>query len=91
MGSLKKFAKWLSGDAKDGNSTVSSITKLKIFIKRLQRQSAKLNSQANISRRKAVDLRKKGDISSSRMHMRASLQNKKWAEGIDNYVLQKPK
>lgn len=87
MGSLKKFTKWLSG-GKNGSSATSSITKIKIFIKRLQRQSKKLNAQAKIAKRKAVDLRKKGDMSASRMHMRSSLQNQKWALGIDNFVLQ---
>jgi DNA-binding FrmR family transcriptional regulator len=89
MGSLKDFGNWLSG-GKGGksNTATSSITKMRIFIKRLARQSAKLNSQAAISRRKAVELRKKGDLSSSRMHMKASLQNKRWAEGIDNFSLQ---
>jgi hypothetical protein len=64
------------------------ITKLTIFQKRLQRQSAKLNSQARIARRKAVEFRKKGDVSASRVHMRSSLQQKNWAVGIDNYTLQ---
>ncbi|MCP4762873.1 MAG: SNF7 family protein [archaeon] len=85
---MKKFASWLSGDPQGKNTAVSSITKLRVFIKRLQRQSAKLNSQAKIARRKAVELRKNGDVSASRMHMKAALQQKKWAEGVDNYVLQ---
>lgn len=88
MGSIKKFANWLSGGQGSKNNATNSITQLKIFIKRLQRQSAKLNQQAKISRRKAVELRKAGDINASKMHMRAALQNQKWALGIDNYVLQ---
>ena len=88
MGSLKNFGNWLSGGKGGKPNAASSITKLKIFTKRLARQSAKLNSQAAISRRKAVELRKKGDMTSSRMHMKASLQNKSWAEGIDNFTLQ---
>ncbi len=85
MGTLKKFADWLTGNK---NTPAKMITKLTIFQKRLQRQSAKLNSQARIARRKAVEFRKKGDVSASRVHMRASLQQKNWAVGIDNYVLQ---
>ncbi|GAF68373.1 unnamed protein product [marine sediment metagenome] len=89
MGSLKKFANWLGGGTSRGkNTATSSITKLKVFIKRLQRQSSKLNSQSKIARRKAVDLRKKGDLSSSRLQMKSALQSSKWAQGIDNYVLQ---
>lgn len=88
MGSIKKFANWLSGGQGSKNNATNSLTQLKIFIKRLQRQSLKLNQQAKISRRKAVELRKTGDINASKMHMRAALQNQKWALGIDNYVLQ---
>jgi hypothetical protein len=88
MGSIKKFANWLGGGQSGKNTAGSSLTQLKIFIKRLQRQSAKLNQQSKISRRKAVELRKTGDISASKMHMRAALQNQKWSLGIDNYALQ---
>ena len=88
MGSIKKFANWLSGGQGSKNNASNSLTQLKIFIKRLQRQSLKLNQQAKISRRKAVELRKAGDINASKMHMRAALQNQKWSLGIDNYVLQ---
>ena len=85
---MKKFANWLSGSGKDKYNATSSLTKLRIFTRRLQRQGQKLNVQAAQARRKAVDLRKKGDNSSSRVHMRSYLQNKKWAEGIDRYILQ---
>ncbi|MHA1728793.1 MAG: Snf7 family protein [Promethearchaeota archaeon] len=88
MGSLKKFANWLGGGKQKRSTATSSITKLKVFVKRMQRQSMKLESQAKISRRKAVELRKKGDMSASKMLMKSSLQNKRWAQGIDNYVLQ---
>jgi division protein CdvB (Snf7/Vps24/ESCRT-III family) len=88
LGSLKKFAGWLSGSGKDKYNATSSLTKLRIFTRRLQRQGQKLNVQATQARRKAVDLRKKGDTSSSRVHMRSYLQNKKWSEGIDRYILQ---
>ncbi|MHA1821577.1 MAG: Snf7 family protein [Promethearchaeota archaeon] len=88
MGSLKKFANWLSGESTSKNNTTRMITKLKIFIKRLQRQAAKLNAQAKIERRKAIEFRKKGDMNASKLHMRASLQNQKWANGIDNFILQ---
>jgi hypothetical protein len=85
MGTLKKFADWLTGNK---YTPQKMITKLTIFQKRLQRQSAKLNSQARIARRKAVEFRKKGDVSASRVHMRSSLQQTNWAVGIDNYCLQ---
>jgi len=85
MGSLKSFADWLSGNK---NTPAKMVTKLSIFQKRLQRQSAKLNSQARIARRKAIEFRKKGDVSASRVHMRSCLQQQNWAVGIDNYVLQ---
>lgn len=90
MGSLKKFANWLSGGpgSRGKNTAVSSITKLKVFTKRLQRQSSKLASQSKVARRKAVELRKTGNLSASRLQMKSSLQNQKWALGIDNHVLQ---
>ena len=66
MGALKKFADWLTGNK---YTPQKMITKLTIFQKRLQRQSAKLNSQARIARRKAVEFRKKGDVKKGKSYI----------------------
>ena len=59
MGFLKDISKWLSGDRKESNTVSSAAIKLKIFNKRLMRQTKKLEMSAKIARDKAVNLREK--------------------------------
>jgi Snf7 protein len=97
MGSLKKFATWLSGDessSKGGrgrgkkepvDKVRSAITSLKIFNKRLARQVKKMEAQGKLSRKKAVEGRKRGDIPGSKLHMKSYLQYQKWSNSTDNF------
>lgn len=84
MGFLKDMSKWLSGGKK--KDTVRSATvKLKVFNKRLMRQTKKMEMTAKLARDKAVNLRKSGDMDGSAFHARNYLQVKKQARAIDHF------
>jgi len=84
MGFLKDISKWLSGGRK--TDTVRSATvKLKVFNKRLMRQTKKMEMTAKLARDKAVNLRKTGDMEGSAFHARNYLQVKKQARAIEMF------
>jgi|SRR5271157_3604522 len=87
MGTLKNFAGWMSGNKGGKDTTLSVLTKLKIFNKRLSRQATQLNMKSQRARAKAIDLRKKGDTAGSKMQMRAHLQMQAWKNNIENFQL----
>ena len=82
MGFLKDISKWLSGGKKKG---VRPSTKLKVFNKKLMRQTKKMEMSAKLARDKAVNLRKQGDMEGSKFHARNYLQVKKQARAIDAF------
>jgi hypothetical protein len=83
MGFLKDISKWLSGGKKD--NVRSATVKLKVFNKRLMRQTKKMEMTAKLARDKAVNLRKTGDMEGSEFHARNYLQVKKQARAIDHF------
>ena len=84
MGFLKDMSNWLSGGKK--KDTVRSATvKLKVFNKRLMRQTKRMEITAKQARDKAVKLRKSGDMEGSEFHARNYLQVKKQARAIDHF------
>jgi len=84
MGFLKDMSSWLSGGKKQ--DTVRSATvKLKVFNKRLMRQTKRMEITAKQARDKAVKLRKSGDMEGSEFHARNYLQVKKQARAIDHF------
>ncbi|NVM16579.1 MAG: Snf7 family protein [Candidatus Lokiarchaeota archaeon] len=84
MGFLKDMSNWLSGGKK--KDTVRSATvKLKVFNKRLMRNTKKMEMTAKQARDKAVRLRKAGDMDGSEFHARNYLQVKKQARAIDHF------
>ncbi len=82
MGFLKDISKWLSGGKKTDNVRTATV-KLKVFNKRLTRQTKKMEMSAKLARDKAVNLRKQGDLQGSEFHARNYLQVKKQARAID--------
>ena len=82
MGFLKDLSGWLSGGRKK-NTVRSATVKLKVFNKRLMRQTKKMEMSAKLARDKAVNLRKTGDLQGSEFHARNYLQVKKQARAID--------
>ncbi len=84
---MKKFASWLNGDRqKKGSDPIrSTITSLKIFNRRLQRQVKKMEAQQKIARKKAIDRRRSGDIPGSKLFMKNSLQFQKWIHSTENF------
>ena len=84
MGFLKDMSDWLSGGKKKDNIRTASI-KLKVFNKRLMRQSKKLEMSAKLAREKAVRLRREGDLEGSKFHARNYLQVKNQARAVDAF------
>ena len=84
MGFLKDISKWLSG-GKGKDNVRSAEVKLKVFNKRLVRQTKKLEMSAKLARDKAVALRRQGDMDGSKFHARNYLQVKKQARAIDAF------
>jgi len=83
MGFLKDLSGWLSGGKRNKNTVRSATIKLKVFNKRLMRQTKKMEMSAKLARDKAVNLRKQGDMQGSEFHARNYLQVKKQARAID--------
>ena len=84
MGFLKDISKWLSGGRKT-DSVRSASVKLKVFNKRLMRQTKKLEMSGKIARDKAVNLRKQGDLDGSKFHARNYIQIKKQARAVEMF------
>jgi len=84
MGFLKDISKWVSGGRKTDSVRSASI-KLKVFNKRLMRQTKKLEISAKIARDKAVNMRKQGDLDGSKFHARNYLQVKKQARAVEMF------
>lgn len=84
IGFLKDMSGWLSGGRK--KDTIRSVTvKLKVFNKRLMRQSKKLEMSAKLAKDKAVKLRRDGDVEGSKFHARNYLQVKNQARAVDAF------
>lgn len=83
IGFLKDLSGWLSGGRGKTDSVRSAAIKLKIFNKRLARQSKKLEISSKLARDKAVRLRQEGDIEGSKFQARNYLQVKKQARAIE--------
>ena len=84
MGFLKDISKWVSGGRKTDSVRSASI-KLKVFNKRLMRQTKKLEISAKLARDKAVNMRKQGDLDGSKFHARNYLQVKKQARAVEMF------
>ncbi|MBY8982985.1 MAG: Snf7 family protein [Candidatus Lokiarchaeota archaeon] len=84
MGFLKDISNWLSGGKKTDNIRSATI-KLKVFNKRLLRQSKKLEMTAKLARDKVVNFRQQGDMEGSKFHARNYLQVKKQARAVDAF------
>ncbi len=83
MGFLKDISKWLSGGKRDKDNVRSAAVKLKVFNKRLMRQTKKLEMSAKLARDKAVNLRRQGDMEGSKFHARNYLQVKKQSRAVE--------
>ncbi len=89
MGLFNKINDWLSSSL-GGNKEKklrTAITQLKLLNTRLTKQAMSQNRMAQYTKRKAIELRKKGDIDGSKVQMKASLQSQAWANNIENFKL----
>ena len=85
MGSLRQLAEWLSDGFKDEPQTTSPLIKIKVFTKRLQRQIGKMEIKERLAKKRAIEARRTGDIKGSKLHMKSSLQYRKWAYSTENF------
>ncbi len=89
MGLLNKISDWLSSGSSGGKDKKlrTAITQIKLLNTRLTKQAMNQNRMAQFTRRKAIELRKKGEMDASKIQMKASLQSQAWANNIENFKL----
>ncbi len=85
MGFLKDLSKWLGGGKKKPDTVRSAAIKLKVFNKRLLRQTKKLEITAQQAKDKAIKFRQEGDAQGSEAQARNYLQIKKQATAVDSF------
>ena len=85
MGVLKDLSKWLSGGKKKPDTVRAAAVKIRVFNKRLLRQSKKLEITAQQAKDKAIKLRQQGDMQGSEFQARNYLQIKKQATAVDSF------
>lgn len=85
MGFLTDISKWVSGGRGKKDNVREASIRLKVFNKRLMRQSKKLDMSAKLAKEKAVNLRREGDFEGSKFHARNFLQVKNQARAVDAF------
>jgi len=85
IGLLKDLSGWLTQGSRKRDNIRSATIKIKIFNKRLMRQSKKLEMSSKLAREKAVKLRRDGDLEGSKFHARNYLQVKNQARAVDAF------
>ncbi len=71
------FFRWLTG----GKSPREYITRLKITVRRLERQRKKIESQESSLKKRIADALKRGDMNSARMYAKDLVRNRNMALG----------
>ncbi|MFX0103447.1 MAG: hypothetical protein ACFFCS_28050 [Candidatus Hodarchaeota archaeon] len=79
---------WLFKKEEPKNAIRKARIKLKLFTRRLERHRLKLEMQAEIANRRAIELRKREDIESVRNFVKSYLQFSAWERGIEKFKLQ---
>ena len=88
MGILEKLKNWLFKTEDPKKAIRRAKIKLRLFIKRIERQRLKLEAQARAAKKRAMELRKRGENESARNYVRSYLQFSGWSRGIENFKLQ---
>lgn len=102
MGKIQEFLGWLSSDDTGGKSgsyrksrrgknnpaqrTRKMLFKLKLQIKRMQKQQRKLEFQADKSRKKAVDAKRDGNEQRAKMYAKEMLKYRKLSANMVSFV-----
>ncbi|OLS15111.1 MAG: charged multivesicular body protein 4 [Promethearchaeota archaeon CR_4] len=87
MGLLNKITDYLSSGGNKDKKLNHTIIQLKLLNTRLTKQAKKLDQSSQLARRKAIDFRKKGNLDSSKVQMKAHLQTQAWKNNIENFQL----
>ena len=85
MGFLTDLSKWLGGGRGKKDNIRSATVRIKVFNKRLARQSRKLEISAKLAKEKAVRLRREGDLQGSKFHARNYLQVNNQARSVEAF------
>jgi hypothetical protein len=85
MGFLKDLSGWLSGGKSKKSNVRQATIKLKIFNKKLLRQSKRVEITARQAREKAAKLLQEGDVEGSRYQAKTYLQFKNQVRAIDSF------
>ena len=85
IGFLTDLSKWMGGGRGKKDNIRSATIKLKVFNKRLMRQSKKLEMSAKLAKDKAVRLRREGDLQGSKFHARNYLQVNNQARSVEAF------
>jgi hypothetical protein len=85
IGFLTDLSKWLGGGRGKKDNIRSATIKLKVFNKRLMRQSKKLEMSAKLAKEKAIRLRRDGDLQGSKFHARNYLQVNNQARSVEAF------
>ena len=85
IGFLTDLSKWMSGGRGKKDNIRSATIRLKVFNKRLMRQSKKLEMSAKLAKDKAVRLRREGDLQGSKFHARNYLQVNNQARSVEAF------
>ncbi|MHA1683624.1 MAG: Snf7 family protein [Promethearchaeota archaeon] len=88
MGLLDKLKSWLFKAEDPRKAMRRAKIKLRLFIKRIDRQRLKLEAQAKAAKKRAVELRKKGEGQAAKNYVKSFLQFNGWARGIEKFKLQ---
>ncbi|MHA1793615.1 MAG: Snf7 family protein [Promethearchaeota archaeon] len=88
MGLIERLKSWLFKTEDPRKAMRKAKIKLRLFIKRIERQRLKLESQAMAAKKRAVELRKKGENEAARNYIKSYLQFSGWSRGIERFKLQ---
>ena len=90
IGSLKKLVEWLNDglDTSKPEQKTSPRIKIMVFNKRLARQISKMEIKEKIAKKKAIEERQEGNLPGAKLHMKNSLQYRKWAHATEKFRMQ---
>jgi len=85
IGFLTDLSKWLGGGRGKKDTIRSATVRIKVFNKRLMRQSKKMEMSAKLAKEKAIRLRREGDLQGSKFHARNYLQVNNQARAVEAF------
>lgn len=75
-------------DTSKPEQTTSPRIKIKVFNKRLARQIRKMEVKERIAKKKSIEERQEGNLQGAKLHMKNSLQYRKWGHATEKFRMQ---